>query len=157
MVRLNGSVSKSQRNTLDRHWLIHGATLGTTIHVPGKENVVCDHLSSGVSAEQLGLDPATTVDASTSVAVNSFMLITNPLIVYAKQAEQGLWGLTFQNGKFLDPIKVKVIQRCRATYKAYTRKKKFKYYLVSWPFFIRKRTSEKATIANYLSGYHNQV
>jgi hypothetical protein len=72
------------------------ATLGTTIHVPGKSNVVCDHLSRGVSAEQLGLDPATAVDTSTSsVAVNSFLLITNPLIVYDAQAEQerGLRGL----------------------------------------------------------------
>jgi hypothetical protein len=148
MVRLNGSVSKSQRNTLDRHWLIHGATLGTTIHVPGKENVVCDHLSSGVSAEQLGLDPATTVDASTSVAVNSFMLITNPLIVYAKQAEQGLWGLTFQNGKFLDPIKVIVIQRCRATYK----EEKIQILLGFVAFLYTEKNLEKATIANYLSG-----
>jgi hypothetical protein len=68
--------------------LFADATLATTIHVPGKENVLCDSLSRGKNGIQLGLDPSTSVDLPTTADVHEFLLITNPLLTYHTQAEQ---------------------------------------------------------------------
>jgi hypothetical protein len=68
--------------------LFADATLATTIHVPGKENVLCDSLSRGKNGIQLGLDPSTGVDLPTTADVHEFLLIANPLLTYHTQAEQ---------------------------------------------------------------------
>jgi hypothetical protein len=64
------------------------ATLGTTIHVPGKSNITCDQLSRGVPTTEVHLSHTTLVDATTTSAVTEFLLITNPLLVHKTQTEQ---------------------------------------------------------------------
>jgi hypothetical protein len=64
------------------------ANLGSVIHVPGKENVLCDKLSRGSSAEELGLPPELAVTATVAASITQFLNIVNPLICIKSQEQQ---------------------------------------------------------------------
>jgi hypothetical protein len=67
---------------------ITDANLGSVIHVPGKNNVLCDKLSRGVAAADLGLSPELSVSPSVAASIIQFLNIVNPLLCINSQEQQ---------------------------------------------------------------------